>query len=415
VNILNTRVVVTGLGAITPVGNDVNTFWNNIKDGVCGIDFITHFDATDFKVKLAAEVKNFDPNSYMDRKEAKRMDVFSQYAVAAATEAVEDSKLDLETIDKNRFGVVVGSGIGGIGTIEKEQTKFLDKGPNKVYPLFIPMIISNMAAGNVAIKFQARGICTTVVTACATGTNAIGEAYRMIQYGTADVMIAGGTESSITPLSIAGFTTLTALSKSEDAKRASIPFDAERDGFVMGEGAGILILESLEHAQKRGAKIYAEVVGYGSTCDAYHMTSPSPDGEGAARAMELAITEAGIAKEEVSYINAHGTSTPVNDKYETTAIKRVFGDYSKNVPVSSTKSMVGHLLGAAGAVEGVICIKALQEGFIPPTIGYSVPDPDCDLDYVPNVGRKADLKYAMSNSLGFGGHNAVILMKKWSE
>ena len=414
-NILNTRVVVTGLGAITPVGNDVNTFWNNIKDGVCGIDFITHFDATDFKVKLAAEVKNFDPNSYMDRKEAKRMDVFSQYAVAAATEAVEDSKLDLETIDKNRFGVVVGSGIGGIGTIEKEQTKFLDKGPNKVYPLFIPMIISNMAAGNVAIKFQARGICTTVVTACATGTNAIGEAYRMIQYGTADVMIAGGTESSITPLSIAGFTTLTALSKSEDAKRASIPFDAERDGFVMGEGAGILILESLEHAQKRGAKIYAEVVGYGSTCDAYHMTSPSPDGEGAARAMELAITEAGIAKEEVSYINAHGTSTPVNDKYETTAIKRVFGDYSKNVPVSSTKSMVGHLLGAAGVVEGVICIKALQEGFIPPTIGYSVPDPDCDLDYVPNVGRKADLKYAMSNSLGFGGHNAVILMKKWSE
>jgi len=412
---LNTRVVVTGLGAITPVGNDVNTFWNNIKDGVCGIDFITHFDATDFKVKLAAEVKNFDPNSYMDRKEAKRMDVFSQYAVAAATEAVEDSKLDLETIDKNRFGVVVGSGIGGIGTIEKEQTKFLDKGPNKVYPLFIPMIISNMAAGNVAIKFQARGICTTVVTACATGTNAIGEAYRMIQYGTADVMIAGGTESSITPLSIAGFTTLTALSKSEDAKRASIPFDAERDGFVMGEGAGILILESLEHAQKRGAKIYAEVVGYGSTCDAYHMTSPSPDGEGAARAMELAITEAGIAKEEVSYINAHGTSTPVNDKYETTAIKRVFGDYSKNVPVSSTKSMVGHLLGAAGVVEGVICIKALQEGFIPPTIGYSVPDPDCDLDYVPNVGRKADLKYAMSNSLGFGGHNAVILMKKWSE
>lgn len=414
-NILNTRVVVTGLGAITPVGNDVNTFWNNIKDGVCGIDFITHFDATDFKVKLAAEVKNFDPNVYMDRKEAKRMDVFSQYAVAAATEAVEDSKLDLETIDKNRFGVVVGSGIGGIGTIEKEQTKFLDKGPNKVYPLFIPMIISNMAAGNVAIKFQARGICTTVVTACATGTNAIGEAYRMIQYGTADVMIAGGTESSITPLSIAGFTTLTALSKSEDPKRASIPFDAERDGFVMGEGAGILILESLEHAQKRGAKIYAEVVGYGSTCDAYHMTSPSPDGEGAARAMELAITEAGIAKEEVSYINAHGTSTPVNDKYETTAIKRVFGDYSKNVPVSSTKSMVGHLLGAAGAVEGVICIKALQEGFIPPTIGYSVPDPECDLDYVPNVGRKADLKYAMSNSLGFGGHNAVILMKKWSE
>ena len=414
-NILNTRVVVTGLGAITPVGNDTETFWNNIKNGVCGIDFITHFDNSNFKVKVAAEVKDFDPSIYMDRKEAKRMDIFSQFAVAAATQAVEDAKLDLETIDKNRFGVVVGSGIGGIGTIEKEQTKYLEKGPSKVQPLFIPMIISNMAAGNVAIKFQARGICTTVVTACATGTNAIGEAYRMIQYGTADVIIAGGTESSITPLSIAGFTTLTALSKSEDPKRASIPFDSERDGFVMGEGAGILILESLEHAQKRGAKIYAEVVGYGSTCDAYHMTSPSPDGEGAARAMELAISEAGISKEEVSYINAHGTSTPVNDKFETTAIKTVFGDYTKNVPVSSTKSMVGHLLGAAGAIEGVICVKALEEGFIPPTIGYSVPDPECDLDCVPNVGRKADLKYAMSNSLGFGGHNAVILMKKWSE
>jgi len=415
VNILNTRVVVTGLGAVTPVGNDVDTFWNNIKEGVCGIDFITHFDTTDFKVKIAAEVKDFDPSLYMERKEAKRMDPFSQFAIAAASQAVEDSKLDLEAIDKNRFGVVVGSGIGGIGTIEKEQTKFLEKGPNKVQPLFIPMIISNMAAGNIAIKFHARGICTTVVTACATGTNAIGEAYRMIQYGTADVIIAGGTESCITPLSIAGFTTLTALSKNPDPKRASIPFDAERDGFVMGEGAGIVILESLEHAQKRGAKIYAEMVGYGSTCDAYHMTSPSPDGEGAARAMALAINEAGISKEEVSYINAHGTSTPVNDKFETTAIKRVFGDYSKNVPVSSTKSMIGHLLGAAGAVEGVICVKALEEGFIPPTIGYSVPDPECDLDYVPNVGRKADLKYAMSNSLGFGGHNAVILMKKWSE
>ena len=276
------------------------------------------------------------------------------------------------------------------------------------------MIISNMAAGNVAIKFQARGICTTVVTACATGTNAIGEAYRMIQYGTADVMLAGGTETSITPLSIAGFTTLTALSKSEDPKRASIPFDAERDGFVMGEGAGVLVLEELEHAQKRGAKIYAEVVGYGSTCDAYHMTSPSPDGEGAARAMDLAIKEAGIAPDEVSYINAHGTSTPLNDKFETIAIKTVFGENTK-VPVSSTKSMTGHLLGAAGAIEGIISVKALEEGFIPPTVGYSVADPDCDLDIVPNVGRKADLKYVLSDSLGFGGHNAVILMKKWSE
>jgi 3-oxoacyl-[acyl-carrier-protein] synthase II len=414
VNKLSRRVVITGLGAITPCGNDVDTFWNNIKAGVSGIDFITKFDTSDFKVKIAAEVKGFDPLQYMDRKEAKRMDVFSQFAIAAATEAVEDAKLDIEAIDNNRFGVIIGSGIGGIDTIEKEQTKFLQRGPGKVQPLFIPMIISNMAAGNVAIKFQARGICTTVVTACATGTNAIGEAYRMIQYGTADLMLAGGTETSITPLSIAGFTNLTALSKSEDPKRASIPFDADRDGFVMGEGAGVLLLESLEHAQKRGAKIYAEMVGYGSTCDAYHMTSPSPDGEGAARAMDLAVKEAGITPDEVSYINAHGTSTPLNDKYETIAIKTVFGESTK-VPVSSTKSMTGHLLGAAGAIEGIISVKALQEGFIPPTVGYSVADPDCDLDIVPNVGRKADLEYVLSDSLGFGGHNAVILMKKWSE
>ena len=413
-NKLSRRVVITGLGAITPVGNDVETFWNNIKSGVSGIGFITRFDTSEFKVKIAAEVKDFDPLVYMDRKEAKRMDVFSQFAIASAVQAVEDSKLDLETIDKNRFGVIIGSGIGGIDTIEKEQTKFLQKGPSKVQPLFIPMIISNMAAGNVAIKFQARGICTTVVTACATGTNAIGEAYRMIQYGTADVMLAGGTETSITPLSIAGFTNLTALSKNPDPKRASIPFDAERDGFVMGEGAGVLVLESLEHAQKRGAKIYAEMVGYGSTCDAYHMTSPSPDGEGAARAMDLAIKEAGISPDEVSYINAHGTSTPVTDKYETIAVKTIFGENTK-VPISSTKSMTGHLLGAAGAIEGIISVKALEEGFIPPTIGYSVADPDCDLDIVPNVGRKADLKYVLSDSLGFGGHNAVILMKKWSE
>lgn len=407
-------MVITGLGAITPVGNDVETFWNNIKSGVSGIDFITRFDTSEFKVKIAAEVKGFDPLVYMDRKEAKRMDVFSQFAIASAAQAVEDSKLDLEAIDKNRFGVIIGSGIGGIDTIEKEQTKFLQRGPSKVQPLFIPMIISNMAAGNVAIKFEARGICTTVVTACATGTNAIGEAYRMIQYGTADIMLAGGTETSITPLSIAGFTNLTALSKSEDPKRASIPFDAERDGFVMGEGAGVLVLEELEHAQKRGARIYAEMVGYGSTCDAYHMTSPSPDGEGAARAMDLAIKEAGIAPDEISYINAHGTSTPLNDKFETIAIKTVFGESTK-VPVSSTKSMTGHLLGAAGAIEGIICVKAMEEGFIPPTVGYSIADPDCDLDIVPNVGRKADLKYVLSDSLGFGGHNAVILMKKWSE
>lgn len=409
------RVVITGLGAVTPVGNDVETFWKNIKNGVHGIDFIKAFDTENFKVKIAAEVKNFEPAQYIDKKDAKRMDRFCQFAMASAAQAVENAKLDLESINKERFGVIVGSGIGGIGTIEKEQTILLEKGPNRVRPLFIPMIISNMAAGNIAIKFGAKGICTTVVTACATGTNSIGEAYRAIQNDIADIMIAGGTEASITPLSVAGFTSLTALSKSTDPNRASIPFDKERDGFVMGEGSGILIVESLEHAQKRGATIYAELVGYGSTCDAYHITSPDPEGEGAARAMELAIKEAGIKNEEVSYINAHGTSTPVNDKFETASIKRVFGELAKNVPISSTKSMTGHLLGAAGAIEAIICIKALEDGFIPPTAGYKTQDEECDLDYVPKVGRSAELKYAMSNSLGFGGHNAVILLKKWSE
>lgn len=409
------RVVVTGLGAVTPVGNDINTFWNNIKKGVCGIDFIKSFDTENFKVKLAAEVKDFDPTKYIEKKEVKRMEKFCQFAIASASQAIEDSKLDLETIDKDRFGVIVGSGIGGIGTIEKEQTNLLEKGPNRVHPLFIPMIISNMAAGNIAIKFGAKGICTTVVTACATGTNSIGEAYRMIENGTADIIIAGGTESSITPLSIAGFTSLTALTKSTNPNRASIPFDKERDGFVMGEGAGIVILESLEHAKNRGASIYAEMVGYGSNCDAYHITSPSPDGEGAAKAMEIAIKEAGINKEEVSYINAHGTSTPVNDRFETCAIKRVFGENAKNIPISSTKSMTGHLLGAAGAIEAIVCIKSIEEGFIPPTMGYKTRDEECDLDYVPNEGRASEVKYAMSNSLGFGGHNAVILLKKWSE
>lgn len=409
------RVVVTGLGAVTPVGNDVETFWNNIKSGTHGIDFIKCFDIENFKAKLAAEVKDFDPIKYIDKKEAKRMDRFCQFALASAIQAVGDSRLDLEKVDKERFGVIVGSGIGGIGTIEKEQTKLLEKGPGRVQPLFIPIIISNMAAGNIAIKFGAEAICTTVVTACATGTNSIGEAYRTIQNDLADIMIAGGTEASITPLAIAGFTSLTALSKSTDPNRASVPFDKERDGFIMGEGAGILILESLEHAQERGATIYGEVVGYGSTCDAYHITSPDSEGKGAARAMELAIKEAGINKEEVSYINAHGTSTPINDKVETAAIKRAFGEIAKDIPVSSTKSMTGHLLGAAGAIEAIICVKALGEGFIPPTVGYKVQDEECDLDYVPNEGRSVDIKYAMSNSLGFGGHNAVILLKKWSE
>ncbi|AYD41327.1 beta-ketoacyl-[acyl-carrier-protein] synthase II [Clostridium fermenticellae] len=413
---MNRRVVITGLGAVTPVGNDADTFWNNIKNGVCGIDFIKSFDTEGFKAKLAAEVKDFNPEDYMEKKEARRLDRFCQFAIAAAAQAVSDADLDVEKVDKERFGVIVGSGIGGIGNIESEKIKLIERGPNRVHPLFIPMVISNMAAGNISIKFGAKGPCTNIVTACATGTNCIGEAFRMIKDGISDIMIAGGTEAAITPLTIAGFTSLTALSKSSDPLRASIPFDKERNGFVMGEGSGILILESLEHAKARGAKIYGELVGYGSTCDAYHITSPSPDGEGAARAIEIAIKEANIDPGEVSYINAHGTGTSVNDKFETAAIKRAFGeDIAKKIPISSSKSMIGHLLGAGGAVEGVIALKALYDGFIPPTIGYKVPDEECDLDYVPNKGRKANLEYVMSDSLGFGGHNAVILLKKWSE
>lgn len=413
--IMKQRVVVTGMGAITPIGNNVDTFWENSKEGKCGIDFIKAFDTSNFKVKIGAEVKDFVPEDYIDKKEAKRMDRYCQLAMAAAKMAVEDSGLDLENIDKERMGVLVGSGIGGLGTIEKEYEKLLQKGPGRVSPMLIPMIISNMASGNIAIQYGAKGVCTSVVTACATGTNAIGDSFRLLQYGSADIMIAGGAEASITQLGLAGFASLTALSTSTDVTRASIPFDKERDGFVMGEGAGVLILETLEHAVKRGAKIYAEVVGYGTTCDAYHMTAPHPEGDGGARAMTLAIKDAGINNEEISYINAHGTSTPYNDKLETLAIKRVFGENAYNIPISSTKSMTGHLLGAAGAVEGIACIKALQEGFIPPTIGYKVKDEECDLDYVPNVGREADLKYTLSNSLGFGGHNASIILKKWCD
>ncbi|KGO15106.1 beta-ketoacyl-ACP synthase II [Clostridium botulinum] len=412
---MNKRVVITGIGAITPIGNNLEEFWNSIKEEKVGIGNIKSFDTEDYKVKLAAEVKDFNPEEYMDKKEARRLDRFCQFAVAAAQQAVDNSKLDLDEINKEKFGVIVGSGIGGLATIEKEEQKLLEKGPNRVSPLFIPTIISNMAAGNIAIRFGAKAICSTVVTACATGTNCVGEAFRVIKNGEADIMLAGGTEATITPIAIAGFTTLTALSKSTDPNRASIPFDKERDGFVMGEGSGILVLESLDHALDRGAKIYAEVVGYGSTCDAYHMTSPAPGGEGAARAIEMAIKEAGINKEEVSYINAHGTSTPYNDKFETEAIKRVFGDYSASIPVSSTKSMIGHLLGAAGAVEAIICAKSLEEGYIPATVGYKVKDEECDLDYVTSGGRNKIIDYAMSNSLGFGGHNAVILLKKWGE
>lgn len=407
------RVVVTGLGAITPIGNNVKDFFSNIKAGKCGIDFIDGFDTEAFQVKLAAQVKDFDPKNYMEFKEAKRMDRFSQYAVAAAKEALEDSGIDLDQVNRDRFGVIVGSGIGGLGLIEKETSTLTEKGPRRVNPLFIPMAITNMAAGNVAMQFGAKGMCTNVVTACATGNNSIGEAFRSIKHGYSDFILAGGTESSITPLGIAGFSALTTLSKSHDPLRASIPFDKERDGFIMGEGAGILLLEEYEHAMARGAKIYAEIVGYGASCDAYHITAPSPDGEGGARAMKLAMEEAGITPGEVSYINAHGTGTPTNDKAETLAVKLAMGERAYRIPISSTKSMIGHLLGAAGAVEAVICVKALEEGFIPATIGLIKQDEECDLDYVPLTGRKAELTYAMSNSLGFGGHNATVLFKSW--
>jgi len=410
---MKNRVVITGMGAVTPIGNDVNNFWDSIKKGKCGIDVIKSFDITDFKCKLAAEVKDFDVTVALDKREARKMDKYCQYAMVAAAEAIKNSGLDVQAIDSERMAVIVGSGIGGIGTIEREHTKLMEKGPSRVTPYLIPMIIGNMAAGNIAIKYGAKGMCSSVVTACATGTNAIGDAFHMIQDGRADIIIAGGAEASITPLALAGFASLTALSNSEDPLRASIPFDKERNGFVMGDGAGIVILESIDHAQKRNAKIYAEVSGYGSTCDAYHITSPSPSGEGASRSMVMALKDADIKAEEVSYINAHGTSTPYNDKFETVAIKAAFGEYAYKIPVSSTKSMTGHLLGASGAIEAIVCVKALEEGFIPATIGYKVPDEDCDLDYVPNIGRSEQLKYAMSNSLGFGGHNATILLKKW--
>jgi 3-oxoacyl-[acyl-carrier-protein] synthase II len=405
------RVVVTGMGAVTPIGNNVGDFFQSVREGKCGIDFIDSFPTEGYTTKLAAQVKNFDPREHMDFKEARRMERFSQYSIAAAGEAIADSGIDLDTTDRNRFGVIVGSGIGGIDMIEREDKVLLGKGPRRINPLFIPMIITNMAAGNIAIRFGAKGICTNVVTACATGSHCIGEAFRNIKHGYSDVILAGGTESSITPLAVAGFSALTALSASTDPARASIPFDKERDGFVMGEGAGIVLLEEYEHAVARGARIYAEIVGYGATSDAYHITSPSPDGDGAARAMELAMEEAGIHPGDVSYINAHGTSTQVNDKFETEAVKKAFGKEAYRVPISSTKSMIGHLLGAAGAVEAIICMKGIQESFIPATIGLTIPDPDCDLDYVPGNGRNAKINYALSNSLGFGGHNATLIFK----
>ena len=407
------RVVITGLGAITPIGNDVEEFWKSIKEGKCGIDEIKSFDTTDFKVKLAAEIKDYDPEKYFDKRDSKRLDKFSQYAIIAAREAWKDSKIDKENENMERVGVILGSGIGGISTIETEQTKLIQKGPDRISPMYIPMGISNMATGNVAIEIGAKGESIAMVTACATGTHCIGESFRMIKHGYQDIIIAGGTESSITPLSVAGFTNIKALTKAEDKTRASIPFDKERSGFVMGEGAGMVILEELEHAKKRGAKIYAEIVGYGATSDAYHITSPAPGGKGGARAMKIAMQEGNIKPEEITYINAHGTSTHLNDLCETEAIKLALGDAAKNVMVSSTKGHTGHLLGAAGGIEAIVCAKSIEEGFVPATINYKVPDEECDLDIVPNEGRKFDVQYAMSNSLGFGGHNSTILLKKY--
>ena len=409
------RCVITGMGAITPLGSSVEEFWNGLKNGVCGIDYIKKFDTSNLKVKIAAEIKGFQATDYVEKKDLKRMDMYAILGIAASKQAVEMAKLDLENINKERFGVIVGSGIGGLITIQEQVVKLHEKGPNKVSPLFIPMSISNMAAGNIAIKLGAKGICENIVTACATGAHCIGEAFRNIKHGYNDIILAGGTEYSISEIGIAGFTNLTALTTNPDPKTACKPFDKNRNGFVMGDGAGILLLEEYEHAIKRGAKIYAEVVGYGATGDAYHMTAPSPDGDGAARAIKLAMEEAGITPKDVSYINAHGTSTQPNEKAETAAIKLALGEEAYNTPMSSTKSMTGHLLGAAGGIEAIACVKALEDGFIPPTINLNEKDEDCDLDYVPNEGRKADLKYVLSNAFGFGGHNSVLCFKKWEE
>lgn len=407
------RVVITGLGAVTPIGNTVTEFWDGIKAGKVGIGEITKFDTTDYKVKIAAEVKGFVPKERMDFKASKRMETFSQYAVVAAKEACEDAGFAIEKEDPYRCGVIIGSGIGSLEQVEKQYKAILEKGQGRVAPLMVPMMISNMAAGNVSIQLGLKGKCTNVVTACATGTNCIGDAFRAIQYDDADVMFAGGTESCVCPTGIAGFAALTALTTSEDPMRASIPFDKERSGFVLGEGAGVIVLEELEHAKARGAKIYAEIVGYGATGDAFHITSPAEDGSGAAKAMELAMKEAGVKPCDVQYINAHGTSTHHNDLFETYAIKKAFGEAAKDVVINSTKSMIGHLLGAAGAVECITCVKAIEDSYIHQTMGTTEADPECDLNYAIGAPVEKEIKYAMSNSLGFGGHNATILLKKY--
>ena len=405
------RVVITGMGAVTPTGNNVDTFWNSCKEGKVGIDRITKFDTSDFKVKLAAEVKDFRAADHMDPKAARRMEPFAQYAVAASGEAMEDAGINMEAEDPYRVGVIIGSGIGSLETVEATYDKVLEHKVNRVNPLTIPKMISNMAAGNVSIQFGLKGKCENVVTACATGTNCIGDAMRTIQYGEADIMLAGGTESCICPTGVAGFQQLTALSTETDRMRASIPFDKDRNGFVMGEGAGILVLEELSHAQKRGAHIYAELVGYGATADAYHITSPCEDGSGAAKAMEIAMREAGIEPAQIDYINAHGTSTHHNDLFETRAIRLAFGAHAENVQINSTKSMIGHLLGAAGGVEAIVCVKSIQDGFVHRTAGTKETDPECDLHYAIGAPVEKKITYAMSDSLGFGGHNAVLVFK----
>ena len=413
---MSKRVVITGLAAISPVGTGIDKFWDSLVNGRTGIGPLTRFPVEQYPTRIAGEVKDFDPSLYMDKKEAKRMDRFTQYAVAGAKMAVEDAKLDFEQLEKDRVGVILGSGIGGIETMEESCRVLAEKGPGRVSPFFVPMMIGNMAAGQVAIALGVTGPNITVVTACASGTNAIGDAFKLIQRGGAEVVLAGGTEASITPLALAGFCSMRALStNNEEPEKASRPFDAQRDGFVMGEGAGIVVLESLEHAQKRGARIYAEVLGYGSTADAYHITAPAPGGVGAARSMQEAINDAGIKAAEVDYINAHGTSTDMNDKYETMAIKAVFGEHANKLAISSTKSMTGHLLGAAGGIEFIAMTLAVVNDLVPPTINLEHPDPECDLDYVPNVARKMQIDYALSNSLGFGGHNATVLIGKYKD
>ncbi|SFS00477.1 beta-ketoacyl-ACP synthase II [Anaeromicropila populeti] len=412
---MSRRVVITGMGALTPIGNTVEEFWAGVKKGTVGIEPMTRFDNTDFKVKVAAQLKNFNVLDHINVREAKRLDMESQYAIVAAREAIKDSGLQVTEENADRIGCIIGTGVGGIQTQENETRKLADKGPKRISPLLVPMFICNMAAGNVAIDLGLKGKCICVITACATGTNSIGEAYRSIQYGEVDAMVTGGTEASICPIAVSGFVALNALSLSEDPMKASRPFDKERNGFVMGEGAGVLVLEELEHAKARNAHIYAEIVGYGSTCDANHITSPLEDGSGAGKAMLQAIKEAGITPEKIDYVNAHGTSTELNDLYETRAIKYALREHAYKTVVNSTKSMVGHLLGAAGAVELITCVKSINEQYVHATVGLHNSDPECDLDYVPNEGRNIKVDYAISNSLGFGGHNASLIVKKYEE